>query len=172
MMQGLRSTRNCEGRSRWGRADFTLLGLLATVLILVILSALVVPEFTQASDGDRESRLLSELQFLRSQLELYRVAHEGEYPCGDPAAPVSPGEFVSRLTSMTTPEHETVSRCGPYLYNFPANPFNHQSSLRYVRKGDAVGTDGAGWAFDLDKMVIVADDAGGALDGKMRHCDL
>ena len=58
---------------------FTLVEILIVVIILGILAAIVIPQFTQASDDARWSSLRSDVQTVRSQLELYRVEH-GSYP--------------------------------------------------------------------------------------------
>ena len=46
---------------------FTLVEILIVVIILGILAAIVIPQFTQASNDARESSLSSELQTVRSQ---------------------------------------------------------------------------------------------------------
>src|SRR5262249_3312377 len=59
---------------------FTLVEILIVVVILGILAAIVIPQFTSASESAKGSNLLSQLQTIRSQLELYQVQHNGSYP--------------------------------------------------------------------------------------------
>jgi general secretion pathway protein G len=65
---------------RHARTGFTLIELLIVVVILGILAAIVVPQFSNASDSAVKSALKSQLQTISSQLELYRVQHQGSYP--------------------------------------------------------------------------------------------
>src|ERR1017187_3807990 len=59
---------------------FTLVEILIVVIILGILAAIVIPQFTEASNDARISALQSDLQTCRSQFELYKVQHLENYP--------------------------------------------------------------------------------------------
>jgi len=59
---------------------FTLIEILIVVVILGILAAIVIPQFTDASTQASEASVRSQLQTLRGQLELYRVQHADQYP--------------------------------------------------------------------------------------------
>ena len=62
------------------RKGFTLVEILIVVIILGILAAIVIPQFTNASQSAKTSSLQSQLQTIRSQLELFQVQHNGKYP--------------------------------------------------------------------------------------------
>src|SRR3954453_23679033 len=70
-------SRRISSRSSRG---FTLVEILIVVIILGILAAIVIPQFTNASQDARESSLLSQLQTLRSQIELYKLQHKDKLP--------------------------------------------------------------------------------------------
>ena len=65
------------------RKGFTLVEILIVVVILGILAAIVIPQFTNASTAAKASSVLSQLQTLRSQIELYKNQHNNEYPTSD-----------------------------------------------------------------------------------------
>ena len=65
---------------RTQKSGFTLVEILIVVIILGILAAIVIPQFANASQDARESALLSQLQTLRSQIELYKLQHLDKLP--------------------------------------------------------------------------------------------
>src|SRR5207244_4007287 len=77
--------------ARTRRSGFTLVEILIVVIILGILAAIVIPQFTNASQDARESSLLSQLQTLRSQIELYKLQHKDKLP-----------DLVTNWNPMTT----------------------------------------------------------------------
>ena len=88
---------------------FTLIEILIVVVILGILAAIVIPQFTNAAQDANVSSARSQLQTMRSQIELYRVQNNGAIPAGPwtelvagsyvRAAPVWPAGFQENYTS-------------------------------------------------------------------------
>ncbi len=146
------------------RTGFTLVEILIVVLILGILAAIVIPEFTEASNNARESALKSDLKTLRSQIQLYKVQHLEKYPGQTSAAgaplTVNAANFIADLTGKTeldgtTPEAGDTTY-GPYLQKFPTNPFNNLNTLQ-VGTGTPAGGN-YGWYFKTNTGQIYADD--------------
>lgn len=112
------------------RTGFTLVEILIVVIILGILAAIVIPQFTQASEDARTSALVSDLQTVRSQLELYKVQHLEVYPHLDENGALdTEANFVLRMTRPTDLEGSLTPAVGaktfgPYLQKFPSNPFS------------------------------------------------
>src|SRR5207249_6446408 len=65
---------------RTSKRGFTLVEILIVVIILGILAAIVIPQFTNASQDARKSSLSSQLQTVRSQIELYKLQHLDKLP--------------------------------------------------------------------------------------------
>jgi general secretion pathway protein G len=137
------------------RSGFTLVEILIVVIILGILAAIVIPEFTDASTQARESTLRSNLQAMRSQIELYKIQHNDNPPAFD--------EFVAQMTETSNIAGATSGSkvrdgtypLGPYLQQMPANPFNNLATLdNSGTAGDSVG----GWEYDETIGAINADD--------------
>ena len=59
---------------------FTLVEILIVVIILGILAAIVIPQFTNASTDAKKNSLTSQLQTIRSQIELYKLQHNELLP--------------------------------------------------------------------------------------------
>ncbi len=62
------------------KRGFTLIEILIVVVILGILAAIIVPQFTNAAQEAGASSARSQLQSLRSQIELHRVQNNGATP--------------------------------------------------------------------------------------------
>ena len=140
---------------------FTLVEILIVVIILGILAAIVIPQFTEASNDARESALASDLQTLRSQLELYKVQHLERYPNikEDGTADATVANFVSRLTGKTDQygKIDATGVFGPYLQKFPTNAFaNNAVVFGVVDPAPVVA--GNGWYFNTDLGKISAND--------------
>ncbi len=60
------------------RYGFTLIEILIVVVILGILAAVVVPQFTNAADDANDAAVRSQLQTLRGQIELFRAQNSSD----------------------------------------------------------------------------------------------
>jgi general secretion pathway protein G len=143
------------------RKGFTLVEILIVVIILGILAAIVIPQFTEASNDARESALASDLQTLRSQVELYKIQHLDTPPGAGEGGVVDPGDFVTCLTTKTDKQGAAGGNLGPYLQKMPSNPFADAATANTVSVEDnytaaAAAADGStGWIFISDTGQII-----------------
>jgi general secretion pathway protein G len=110
---------------------FTLVEILIVVVILGILAAIVIPQFTSASEAAKASSLVTQLQSLRSQLELYQLQHNGNYPSGTTA------DFWRQMTEETlvdgtAPTGSETQTFGPYLQKIVKNPLSATTAAQSV----------------------------------------
>ena len=148
-------------------SGFTLVEILIVVVILGILAAIVIPQFSQASSEARESSLKSNLQAVRSHIELYRIQHNDILPA-DAAA------LESALTTRTDIDGvlwvDGVGY-GRYMKAIPINPFTQENVV-----GDVSG-DGVDWVYTVVGTGVsatydfIADDGGDSPDGLTPHSD-
>jgi len=107
---------------------FTLIEILIVVVILGILAAIVIPQFTDASQQASQSSVVSQLQTIRGQIELFRVRNAGNDP-----------DLVNTgWADLITPPNGQR----PYLQTAPRNP------LMPVGAQDTVGAAGTSWIFE------------------------
>jgi general secretion pathway protein G len=121
------------------KRGFTLVEILIVVIILGILAAIVIPQFTNASNDARSNSVQSTLQTIRSQVELFKIQH-GDTP------PVAAGMWDIMTGKSNTTDTQTAVATGvfgPYLQQAPINPLNGQSAV-----GAAASTT-VGWVYTV-----------------------
>ena len=136
------------------KGGFTLVEILVVVVLLGILAAIVVPQFTGASNESRTSALLTDLRRVRSQIELYKFQHNDQLPA---ATGETTDDFLRRMTTKTDIDGNAGNDFGPYLPIMPVNPFNNQSAVRI--DGAAAGSNTDAWRFDTTTRAFQADDS-------------
>ncbi len=112
------------------RKAFTLVEILIVVVILGILAAIVVPQFTNATESAQAGNIQTQLESLNSQIELHR-AQTNAYP------------------DFTLADPWTPLITGGYLKSIPKNPFNKMSAVGSTG-GSAPATDGWHWGADAN----------------------
>ena len=135
------------------KSGFTLVEILIVVVILGILAAVVIPQFTEASTEAKTSSLCTDLQMMRSQIELYKIQHNDDLPA---EGVDTEADFIADMTSQTNVAGAAGTDYGPYMQKIPTNQFNDQEDI------DVDGTlgDGShGWHFDTTTGQFHADTA-------------
>lgn len=131
---------------------FTLVEVLIVVVIMAILAAAIIPQFTDSSNDARESTALLNLRTLRGQIQLYRAQHDG----------LLPSATLSQLIIKTDASGAGGGDLGPYLQYIPDNPFTNSNVVRAAAAdppGSASGESDAGWLYNATSGMIYLDHA-------------
>ena len=132
------------------REAFTLIEVLIVVVIMAILAATIIPQFSSSTKDAQTSSVKFNAHSIRSQVELYKAHHLGTYPeIKDNSLP--------QLTKATDASGATVDKpdashpYGPYVDEIPANPFNNLRTVAEVATAGTpptTGTGASGWQYD------------------------
>jgi len=163
------------------QSGFTLVELLIVVIILAILAAIIIPQFTAATDDATQSAYDTNIANIRSAIDLYRQQHQ-EYPgavvstgAGCPAGStnvvgaVGEAALLAQLRNYTNAAGvactgtDATFRYGPYLKDdLPVNPLGAvpNNTVTVVTTGilglASAGTDG--WRFDSVTGEFIGDE--------------
>jgi type II secretion system protein G len=148
---------------RAGRSGFTLIEVLIVVVIMAVLAATIIPQFSDSAKDAKESSVRFNLHTLRSQIELYRVQHSSVYPTG-----ANNLEQLTKRTDVTgavMPSGGTAANYpyGPYVHGaLPVNPFTNGNKVTLDTGTGAPtpsGDSDAGYLYRAATGEIWLDDA-------------
>ena len=125
--------------SRSARKGFTLIEILTVVVILGILAAIVVPQFTNAADDASISSARTQLQSMRSQIELF-YSQNGAYPAD--------ATWKTQLNSGGYLRSATVDWPASFTEVYASGAL----SLTYSGSGDVDGDGTGGTAADIAEV--------------------
>jgi prepilin-type N-terminal cleavage/methylation domain-containing protein len=175
-------------------AGFTLVELLIVVIILAVLAAIVVPQFSASTTDAKEAALDANLARIRSAIELYAAQHGGSYPGAKAASggtcPAGTGvtngsgaantaqAAIDQLTLYTDANGaacgigDATYKYGPYLRKgIPADSIKSVATLAVpgsccTGAPLAPAADTGGWLYDTKSGQIVMNSNG--TDSKTR----
>jgi len=173
-MISLRSSTNSKG--------FTLVELLIVVIILAILAAIIVPQFSAATDDATQSAYDSNIANLRAAIDLYRQQHNA-YPGAKTSTGTCTPTGSSNVAALANTEAAFLAQLqnytnsagvacdgtddefkyGPYLRDdVPVNPLGDPGikTVAVVNGGLLGMTSGSsgGWRFDTVTGEFIGDE--------------
>jgi prepilin-type N-terminal cleavage/methylation domain-containing protein len=156
---------------------FTLIELLIVVIIIAILAAIAIPQFSVSSDDAKVAALDANLSTMRSAIEMYRVQHKNTVPAKNTTVPASgtctggavgtvlggtEAAFVNQLTLYSNADGGTCTvpapdfPFGPYLRAIPAEPGSGKTTVAVVATAPAAD-DTTGWQFSTLNGKLLAN---------------
>jgi general secretion pathway protein G len=158
------------------QSAFTLIELLVVLVMLGVLAALAIPQFSDRTQDARLGSLQSNLATVRNSLEFYRTNHRNKYP-GYPAAGGAPASAIvvdqltlaSKSDGSTAPISTAGYEYGPYLRDgIPDNPINGLSTIKVVADGQPFPTpdDTTGWTYQPQTGRFRANSTGASPAGR------
>jgi general secretion pathway protein G len=143
------------------RNGFTLVEILIVVVILGILAAIVIPQFSDASEDAKFSSLVSDLQTVRSQIQLYKFQHKGQLP----GAGTDVATFIQAMTMFTDEDGKLAvtqepgdKTFGPYIQQIPKNPFSVSDTEVAVGVSSPPADDSSAWYYNTLTGAFNAND--------------
>ncbi len=130
---------------------FTLVEVLIVVVIMAVLAAVVIPQFSSSTDDAKRSTGDFNLSTMRSIMQTYKAQHNGVNPAHDATAKTLPGLMAKTLANGTI---DAAGPYGPYLVEFPDNPFTQLRVVNLTTKtvlvaGDVTPANAGGWLYNV-----------------------
>ena len=132
------------------REAFTLIEVLIVVVIMAVLAATIIPQFSTSADDARKSSVEFTVHTLSSQIQLYKL-HHSAFPA------ITAGSLPQMLqyTDKAGNTNATANSLFPYspyvLDDIPANPFTGKNTV-VAQSGTPVAADvdpvDGGWLYD------------------------
>lgn len=174
---------------------FTLIELLIVVIILAILAAIAIPQFTASTSDAQLSALDANLSTMRTALEQYKIQHTGNvYPgvnaatggtCVNGSAVTVGGAgsvdaMTAQLGSYTNAAGQACTagdpntfKYGPYLrQGIPAEPVSNKKDVVLGTGTPLVATaGGTGWMYNLTTGQIVSNNSNNDPSGNRKYSE-
>jgi general secretion pathway protein G len=152
---------------------FTLVEILIVVVIIGILAAVVVPQFSNATYQARENTLKDDLRYLRTQITVYKAQHRDVSPGSGGASFMDQMTLYTDEGGNTNASKTSTYKFGPYLARMPSNPLaqSEKSAVKISSASDLTSeiddTDPSGWIYNPATLQIIANQSGSDTNGTL-----
>lgn len=139
------------------RLGFTLIEIMIVVVILAVLAATIIPQFSTSVSDSKVSAMQTNLQSLRTQIQLYSLQHNGSFPT------LTTGSFPQMLANTDVNGNTgtgTSYPYGPYIQGqIPVNPVDGNSTITATAVfPPTAATSAGGWLYDATTGQIAPND--------------
>lgn len=137
------------------RSGFTLIEVLIVVVIMAVLAATIIPQFSTSTEDAKASQQEFNLHTLRSQIQLYKIQHNGQNP-----AITNNLEQLTTKTDLNGTVNAETGVYGPYILDeLPNNPFTNLNTVAATAATaeDDLTYGGGGWLYNATTGMIWAD---------------
>jgi len=138
-------------------SGFTLIEIMIVVVILAVLAATIIPQFSTSVNDSKVSAMQTNLQSLRTQIQLYGLQHNGAFPALTSAS-------IPQLTANTDINGNVGTGAsfpyGPYMQGqIPVNPIDGNSTVTATAVfPPTAATAAGGWLYDAATGQIAPND--------------
>lgn len=146
---------------RLNRAGFTLIEVLLVVVIMAVLAAVILPQFTDCSNDAKSSSLKHNLYILRAQIEMYKLSHAGTVPTLQNGTLAQLVNATDASGAIGTPGPKYPF--GPYVAGglFPLNPVDQKNTVEATSVfPPTAATATGGWLYYQPTGQIAANSSG------------
>jgi len=138
------------------RSGFTLVEVLIVVVIMAILAATVIPQFSDSTKEAKANTAKFNVHTIRQQIEMYKTHHDGKVPTATLV------ELTSKTNAAGTVGTGPTHVYGPYIPEVPVNPFTGSATIRAAATNPptaASGATDAGWLYHAASGGLWIDNA-------------
>ena len=141
------------------RSGFTLIELMIVVVILAVLAATIIPQFSSSAEDAKLSTLAFNLNTLRGQIQLYKLDHNGTLPT---VASDDLPQLYQNTNAAGAIGTGASYPFGPYIMNaIPENPLNNSNFVTSSGTWPpAAATSDGGWFYNPATGQVAPNEAG------------
>lgn len=129
------------------RSGFTLIEVLIVIVIMAVLAATIVPQFSSSTEDARATSTEFTLHTLKNQMQMYKAHHLDELPTTITAGDMP--QLVGKTDKFGAVGTSATHVYGPYLLDgFPVNPVTNVNTVVAATSATDAALEDAGWGYD------------------------